>query len=449
MKKNYTLVVYVTLMSSVFLNKLFSQTYQDFKNSYGILSTIAGTGNIDDKGINGWQAGFEGGSAIGAELSRPHMAMADTAGNIYIADKDAHAIRKVDKDGIITTVAGTSTAGDNGDGPGTEHLLNAPNGLWVTENGTLYILDLNNSKIRKLEPAGNMTTVVNDTNGIPIGRGLYVTKNEDSIFYACGTLVKRWTATSGIDTFSTGYIQLGNIVQDPSGNLVITDRGANLVYRVSKEGNAKEIIAGNGKSVGGGDGFNATESALYGVRGIWFLNDGSYFLATHEGSKIWHVDTDGILHLFLNGIEDDDAHFGDGEDYQTPGFKISEARAVTVDNKGNVLITENDRGFIRKVARKDGSIGISGNEALYSKIKVYPNPANSHIKIEMHQNGSSSILIRAINTLGKSVDYQKWNNVSFGKQIFTFDTQKLSPGIYMIQIELERRTFYKRILVEK
>src|SRR5438445_3474065 len=76
--------------------------------SYGLLTTIAGSGLVRCINCgNNWQPSDEGGLAINATLSSPHIAMADRAGNIYLADKDAQAIRKVTPDGNIFTVAGT------------------------------------------------------------------------------------------------------------------------------------------------------------------------------------------------------------------------------------------------------------------------------------------------------------------------------------------------------
>ena len=126
----------------------------------------------------------------------------------------------------------------------------------------------------------------------------------------------------------------------------MTDRGDNRVYRISNGGN-KSVIAGNGDTTGGGEGALAKETGLHGVRGVWFLPNGGYFLATHEGSQIWYVDTSGIIHLFLDGQPR--AHSGDGEYFKMPGFKVSEVRAITMDRDGNIIITENDTGFIRKI----------------------------------------------------------------------------------------------------
>ena len=91
-----------------------SPTPSGFTNlvaAYGILRTVAGNGSGGVDGVNYWQPGFEDGPATNAALSRPHFAMSDNAGNIYIVDKDSHSVVKVTTDGAIHTVAGTHTPG--------------------------------------------------------------------------------------------------------------------------------------------------------------------------------------------------------------------------------------------------------------------------------------------------------------------------------------------------
>jgi len=327
-----------------------SSSFELFCSGYGIITTIAGSGVEDNDDANLWIPAYEGGAAVSAQLSGPHMAMADSAGNVFIADKDANAIRKVDPAGIITTVAGTNVAADGGEGRATEVPLDHPNGVWVNRQGGFYILDLNNNKIRRVDTEGNMTTVIHDPDGISLGRGLWVSAQEDTIWYASGTHIHQWTAAGGNSVFADGFSALGNIVQDRNGFLVATDRSANRVYRMDRNG-AKTVIAGNGSSDEGVEGMAAMETPLHGVRGVWFLADNSYFLAPHEGSNIWYVDVTGIAHRFLAGREGDEYHSGDNESFRTPGDKISEARAVTVDYGGNVIVTENDRGFVRKIAK--------------------------------------------------------------------------------------------------
>lgn len=413
--------------------------FEEFCLKYDTLSTIAGKGDIQDKGVNGWIIDYEGGSAIAAELSRPHFAMADGAGNIFIADKDAHAVRKVSPGGIITTIAGTGVAGDNGDGQATECQLSSPNGIWVMQDGTVYILDLGNNYIRKADSDGNLTTVFKDSSGISLGRGLWVSQSEDLIYYASSSKVKKWTPTGGVVEYSTGYSSLGAVVVDPSGHLVAADRSGNRVYRVSEDG-SKDVIAGNGLSSGGGDGFNATETGIHGVRGIWFNEDMSYLLATHEGSQVWYVDTMGIIHLFLNGREGDEFHMGDGEHFQTPGYKISEARGISVGYDGNILITENDAGYIRRIRFNSNYSGIADKQqrVIYG-IRAYPNPFSTSVKIHYGIVSTSSVRIDIYNILGSLVatltdEIQPPGNYDVYWDASEYAGNKKEKGIYFYHI---------------
>ena len=146
--------------------------FTDVVATYGNLQTVAGNGgNNGDNGNNYWNAAtMEGGAAVDAELSRPHMTMADRDGNLYIADKFAHAIRKVTTDGTIHAIAGTNAAGFNGDGLGTSVQLNQPNGLFTFPDGTTYILDLMNGLIRRLGTDGQLTTIIDDPLGMGVSR---------------------------------------------------------------------------------------------------------------------------------------------------------------------------------------------------------------------------------------------------------------------------------------
>jgi len=324
---------------------------------YDHLVDLAGAG-ATDTGVNEWMTGFEGQPALSAELSRPHMAAADSAGNIYIADKEAHAIRKVTPAGTITTVAGTGVAGaaDDSPGPATQRALSNPNGLFVRPDGTLYILDLDHGRIRKVS-AGTMTTLVTVPGGIAIGRGLWVdgTDGNETVYFSSANVVKRWTASGGVQNYVTGFSNLGNIAMDSSGRLLVSDRGGNRIYLVTESGGVatKTPVAGSGQPGAGVDGAQALLTPLEGVRAVWPAHPadgGGFFAGTHEGCQLWFIDAAGIAHLFLDGEKD--AHAGIGQAYSTPGKKVSELRSVTLDTQGNVIIVDDDRGFVSRVERK-------------------------------------------------------------------------------------------------
>jgi hypothetical protein len=446
----YILLLY--LLCSCYINSALAQ-FETVCARYDILSTLAGKGEVGTGGFNHWKMEYEGASALIVELSRPHIAMADKAGNIYIADKEAHAIRKVSSDGILTTVAGTNVGGYNGDGPATECQLYLPNGLWVQEDGSFYILDLSNGMIRRVDTNGLLTTVIDDTNGIAIGRGLWVNNTGDLIYYASNSRVMKWTPAGGLEEYATGFTSLGNIVVDPQGFLVATDRIGDRVYRIREDG-SKEVIAGNGTAAGGGDGYQATETGLDGVRGVWFLTDGSYFLATHSGSQIWYVDTQGMIHLFLDGKEGDEYHSGDGEHFRTPGYKISEARAITMDYQGNILITENDAGFIRKISLKISAIEDDSAQPGFILRPAYPNPFNSSTLITYRLLQPGSVHIGIFDLLGRKITTLVNEKQSGGNHQASWDGRDLmgktvASGLYLYRIDIGKARKFGKVFYLK
>jgi len=125
------------------------------KVTSGIISTVAGTGA---QGYSG-----DGGAATSAQLNRPYGVAVDSSGNLYIADRDNHRIRKVTS-GIISTVAGTGVASYSGDGgAATSAQLNYPYGVAVDSSGNLYIADRSNHRIRKITPAPTINVQGNST----------------------------------------------------------------------------------------------------------------------------------------------------------------------------------------------------------------------------------------------------------------------------------------------
>jgi sugar lactone lactonase YvrE len=136
----------------------------------GTITTVAGTGA---QGSN-WT--FEGSRATAAELIWPEDVAVDAAGNLYIADPPASAIRKVTPDGIITTVAGINTGGFSGDGgPAIRAQLKEPSGVAVDRFGDLYVADTFNFRIRKITPDGTITTVAGSGYGGYLGDGIAAT----------------------------------------------------------------------------------------------------------------------------------------------------------------------------------------------------------------------------------------------------------------------------------
>jgi len=330
------------------------QAYTNLVLSYGILHTLAGNGDAGSSNpgadvTNYWQPGFEGGYATNAALSRPHFAMADNFSNVFIVDKDSDAVLKVTPDGRIHTVAGTHALGNGPDTAtiATNVAMSTPNGMWVRGDGTVYVLDTGNGKVRRLDTNGLLTTLFTDANGISGGRGLWVKDDESLVYYASKSHLRRWTPGGGSVNLNSQFTDLGNIIISGT-NLVATDRSDNTVWLVTTNTGTRTLLFGNGGTSLVVDGSLAATNALYGVRGVWQPPIGGYFLATDYGAQLLYVDITGVIHIFVNGYAD--THAGDGQWFYAPNiYKLGQLRSVSMDNQGNLIIVENDLGYVRQI----------------------------------------------------------------------------------------------------
>lgn len=334
--------------------------FTNLAESYGKLETVAGRGQYMGDHVNYWQTNFEGGWATNANLSRPHIAFGDADGNVLIVDQGSSAILRVTPDGRIHTYAGTHTAGNNGDGPApaTNLHLRFPNGGWLRADGTFYILDTENGKVRKVSTNGMMSTIFTTT-PMGDGRALWVKSDESLIYFGSGsavganvTVLNKWTPTGGVAVVRSGFLNMGNILgNETNGDLYITDRDAYRVYRLSP-GGTLTTIAGNGTSSGGGEGFPALSTGLILPRSIWFIPNGGYFISEHSpGNRIWYVDPAGIIHRWMNGSDANNFRVGDGQwFYQNPATaKLSRVRSANVAPNGDMIIMESNYGYVRRI----------------------------------------------------------------------------------------------------
>jgi hypothetical protein len=335
--------------------------YTNLLESYGILETVAGSG-ASDTDTTHWSPTFEGAWATNVSLSRPHISFGDPWGNVLIVDQRSSSVLKVTPEGRLFTYAGTHTAGNNGDtGWATNLHLNNPNSGWMRADGTFYILDTLNGKGRKVDTNGWMTTLFT-TAPMGDGRAFWVKSDESVAYFGSGptevTNLNRWTSNGVITMVRTGFGDMGNIIGDENtGHLYISDRNAHRVYRfTTNSGNGVLTpIAGNGTQShqpGGGDGGSALLTGLRFPRSVWFIPNGGYFIGEHSpGNRIWYVDPAGIIHLWMNGSDTNWKRVGDGQwFYANPTTpKVSRVRCANTDPFGNMIITESNYGYVRRI----------------------------------------------------------------------------------------------------
>ena len=196
----------------------------------GLISTLAGVGQPRFSG--------DGGPSVNAGLNEP-AALAVHGTRVYIADQSNNRVRMIDvATEIITTVAGTGLAGYNGDGmPATEASLAGPSGLAVGADGTLYIADTFNGRIRGVDPTTGMISTVAGDGG-------------------------DYRYQGPTETSSGSLSRPSGISLDLDGNLLITDSDNHLVRRWERATGRIDRIAGTGEASGGGDGGPALEAGL-------------------------------------------------------------------------------------------------------------------------------------------------------------------------------------------
>lgn len=220
----------------------------------GVVTTIAGTGNI---GVGG-----DGGPARDAEFYNPSNVALDAFDNLYVVDY-SHRVRKIDAAGMISTVVGTDTAGFTGDGGSAASAeLNSPSGIVLDATGNLYIADLFNHRIRKVNSTGIITTVA-------------------------GTGNQGFSGNNGLAT-NADINTPTDVTVDNQGNIYFADYGNQLVRKISVDG-IISIVAGNGNPGFSGDGGLATDAQLYNVYGVAVNANSTIFMSDQGNNRIRQI----------------------------------------------------------------------------------------------------------------------------------------------------------------
>jgi RHS repeat-associated protein len=224
----------------------------------GIITTVAGNGQCSPVHIG------DGGPATQAPLCSPRDVTIDAFGNLYIAEFGTLRIRKVDTNGVITTVAGNGYPGLSGDGgPATQATFWHPVGIATDNAGNLYIADESNARVRKVDVSGIITTVAGSG---PQGSGGYSGDGGPAI-----------QATMGVG--------VEDVALDSTGNLYIADFWNSRIRKVDTSG-IITTFAGNGTWGYAGDGGPATEAGLYLPMGVAVDVLGNLYIADLYNSRI-------------------------------------------------------------------------------------------------------------------------------------------------------------------
>lgn len=281
----------------------------------GVISTVAGNGGSDYSG--------DGSAATGAQLSMPRDFAVDVAGNLYIADQGNNVIRKVTAaTGVISTIAGTGTAGYSRDGSAaTSAQLNTPIGVAVDGAGNLYIADTGNNVVREVSASTGIISTI------------------------AGTGTAGYSGDGGAATSAQLYSP-NDLAVDGAGNLYITDFNNNVVREVSASTGVISTVAGNNIPGYSGDGGAATSAEIHWPNGLAVDGAGNLYISDTGNNVIREV-------MAASGIISTIAGSGSGG-YAGDGGAATNAQlngplGVAVDAAGNVYIADKNNNVLRQV----------------------------------------------------------------------------------------------------
>lgn len=275
--------------------------------SAGVVTTLAGSG----------EGTFADGTGAAASFTFPADVAVDGAGNVWVADKHGHRVRKVTAEGVVTTLAGSGTAAV-ADGTGTAASFTSPVGIALDAAANLYVADVGvdvvpNNRIRKVTPAGVVTTLA----------------GSDAAAFADGT-----GAAASFD-YPVG------VAVDGAGNVYVADSNNHRIRKVTPAG-VVTTLAGSGKGgfadgTGGAAGFNFP-------MGVAVDAAGNVFVADYGSNRIRRVTAAGVV-TTLAGSDASGSADGEGS-----AATFDYPFGVAVDAAGNVFVSDYESHLIRKLA---------------------------------------------------------------------------------------------------
>jgi sugar lactone lactonase YvrE len=265
--------------------------------------------------------GYTNGIGVAAKFTRPYGISIDHAGNIYMADMDNHSIRKINPTGNTTTLAGSTVSG-NTDGVGVAARFNFPDGVTVGTDGNIYVADTYNNLIRKITPTGTVTTVA--------GSG--------------------WPGIIDGHGTAAAFNQPLSMVADTAGNIFIADY--NSIRKMTPNRDVT-TLAGN-TNPGSSDGTGAAASFSR-PGGLVLDAAGNLYVADRDNHKIRKVTPAGVVTTFAGTGSP-----GDVDGNRTTAT-FNSPKAIAIDAAGNFYIADAGNHKIRKIS-PDGTVStLAGN----------------------------------------------------------------------------------------
>ncbi len=432
-----------------------------------LLSTATRAQNIITTVAGGGSTLGDGGPATDAQLLGPTFLCLDTYGNIYISDGEHNRIRKIDSFGIISTIAGTGLSAYNGDNiQATSANIYFPRGIAIDSTGNIYFTDNGHHRIRKINKAGLISTIAGidsygyNADNIPATNaelnfpcGITFDKDKNIIFCDGGNNRIRKIDSFGYITTISGIGSPGyngdncpatiakidgpyDIVTDCIGDIYFSDSYNNRIRKIDSNG-IISTIAGTGISGFSGDHENATSAKLNFPTGITTDCSGNLFFSDGNNQRVRLIkqDSSGIINTIVGtGIA---SYNGDNISPLTANVG---AIGLAKDKMGNLYISDYANGRVRFIKNTTSIDQININ---YEKVELYPNPNNGILNVFIHSRINHSISIKISSSKGQVVS--TLNGFTNENEILKIDP---IPGVYIITGLSEYGMFKNEFIVE-
>ena len=264
----------------------------------GTVTTIAGTGSL----------GYVDGPAAAAQFYAPEGSAFDTQGNLYVADAGNNVIRKITPAGVVSTYSGNGTPGFVDGSTAANIEFNNPTGVAFDASGNLYVSDRGNNLIRKITPAG----VVSSLAGVPI-------------FPNAGYV----DATDQLAEFN----QPNGLVLDASNNVYVADQANSAIRKVTTPGGVVTTVAGS-----------TTQKTLLNLPSAIAIDATGNLYLTDESGRVLEYTTGNIIYV-LAGT----ANVSGYTDGTGANALFSNPQAIAVDASGNIYVADKNNNCIRKI----------------------------------------------------------------------------------------------------
>jgi streptogramin lyase len=279
--------------------------------SSGVVTTFAGSGAVS----------YADGIGTNAGLYAPIGITIDSSDNLYISDTANNRIRKITSTGVVTTLAGGSsgTTGTFADATGTNAGFNSPDGIALDSNGKIYVVEMNNNRIRKL-----VTVAVNTAD-----------PNTVTTLAGSGTLTK----SDGLGT-NAGLRQPMGVTVDTNNNVYVAEYGSNTVRKITSAGVVTTFAGSGAQSYADGIGTNASFNSLYGICVDYY---GNLYIGDRDNHAIRKITPDGTVSTLAgSGITGSSNGIGTNASFNLP-------YGVCIDSNNNIYVADQGNNLIRKI----------------------------------------------------------------------------------------------------